>query len=113
MSNPFEAAIEGFNQQHLDPENARRVLEWYQHLPGLIEAGADRLRRDAAALSDEFDTNPTAVEYANDVAATLGRVGQHAEEAMAVFMRIENERLRSALEPRPHEAKWDVAANRE
>lgn len=113
MPNPYGDAIDALNAGQLNPENARRVVDYVMGLPELIEAAANRLKRDGQAYCEDFPSSPEAGEVAITLGQQMARMHGPVAEFREVFHRVHDTDLRRLEEPRKHEEKWDYAKNQD
>lgn len=113
--NPFQAVIEACEQaaQAYTPENAMRVIEWYDGMPELIEAFAGMLSSQGAQTVDEFYLYPAAGEFAQKLGDNFRRYSEPCEEARNAFESVHKDDLQRIRDPQRNQERWDIAANRE
>jgi hypothetical protein len=113
--NPFAAVIEACAQaaQAYSPDNALRVIDWYEGMPGLVDAISAMLTTQGARNTEEFFLYPAAGEFAARLGAQFQAYKGPCEDARATFERAHIEDLEKLRNPKAHQEKWDLSANRE
>jgi hypothetical protein len=98
---PFGASIEGCGQdaQRYSPDNALRVIEWYEGMSSLIDAVSRMLTQQGEKTTEEFYLYPGAAQFARE----LGRA----------FLRAHEKDLQRVLQPQRNQYKWDITQNQE
>lgn len=107
--NPFAAVIEacGTAAQGYSPDNAQRVVDWYEAMPELIGAIAGMLKAQGAKTTEEFYLHPAAGEFAAALGDQFLRYQDACDNARHAFERAHEADLARIRDPRPHEAKWN------
>lgn len=111
MANPYMPAIDGL-AGHISTENALSVLDYVKGLPALIEAAAERLKRDGEQYVTDFPSDPRAGEVAVLLASQMRKMHDPVEKFSTVFEKVHNKELERIRNPRHQEEKWDVSKNR-
>lgn len=113
--NPFAAVVEACGQvaQAYTPENALRVVDWYEGMPELIEAIAGMLRAQGRKNTEEFFLYPAAGEFASTLGDKFLHYAGPCQDARAAFQAAHAEDLERIRNPKPHQAKWDLSLNAE
>lgn len=113
--NPFAAVIEACGQatQGYSPDNALRVIDWYEGMPELIEAVAGMLRAQGAKTTEEFYLYPAAAEFAGRLGEQFLAYRDPCASARDAFEKAHAEDLERIRDPKQHQEKWDISANRE
>ena len=115
MPNPFDGLIEAADTagQGYTPENARRVQDFYRHLPEAVDAISRMLSAMGQKTTDDFYIDPSAGQYAQELGSQFARFHGPVEQASEAFQRAHRDDLRRIDEPQPHQDKWDITQNRE
>lgn len=113
--NPFAAVIEacGTSAQGYSPDNALRVMEWYEAMPDLIDAIAGMLQRQGAQTVEEFYLYPAAGEFAHALGNQFLRYKDPCDAARHAFEVAHAEDIERVKNPQRHQEKWDITLNRE
>lgn len=113
--NPFAAVIEACGQaaQSYSPDNALRVIDWYEGMPALVDAISGMLTTQGARNTEEFFLYPAAGEFAARLGSHFHAYKGPCEDARAAFERAHLEDLEKLRNPKSHQEKWDLSANRE
>ena len=113
--NPFAAVIEACGQaaQSYEPGNALRVIDWYEGMPALIEAVAGMLRQQGGKTTEQFYLYPAAAEFAGRLGEQFLAYRDPCGSARDAFERAHAEDLERIRNPKQHQEKWDISANRE
>lgn len=113
--NPFAAVIEACGQaaHGYSPDNALRVIDWYEGMPELIDAVAGMLRAQGGKNTEEFFLYPAAGEFAQRLGDQFLSYKGPCEDARGAFERSHAEDLERIRNPKHRQDRWDIAANRE
>lgn len=115
MPNPFAAVIESCGQaaSSYSPDNALRVMDWYQAMPELIEAVSRMLDMQGAKTVEEFYLLPAAGEFAQRLGRQFAMYKGPCEEARSAFERVHAEDIDKVKNPQRNQERWDISANRD
>ncbi len=115
MPNPFQPLIEAADiaGQGYTPENARRVQDWYRHLPDAVDAISRMLTAHGQKMTDEFYLDPAAGQYVAELGQQFSRFHEPVRHAADSFTRVHAEDLRRIDNPQPNQERWDIGRNRE
>ncbi len=115
MPHPFTGVVDACQQSGATwaPDNALRVLEWYDGMPEMLDAMVGMLRAQGARTAEEFPINRGAGEFAARLGDQLAKYRGVLEEARAIFHAAHAEDIDRILNPGPHSHKFDVSMNRE
>lgn len=113
--NPFAAVIEacGTAAQGYSPENAVRAIAWYEGMPELIDAISGMLRAQGGKNTEEFFMYPAAGEFARALGDQFQAYKGPCENARQAFEMAHVEDLERIRNPKAHQEKWDIAANKD
>lgn len=111
--NPFAPVIEALAACKLNPENARRVQQWYEGMPEFVAAVQSMFDGHADELENEFYMDPAPAQYAKGLGAVFGRFREPAANAGALFAAAHHDDLERINNPQRHQEKWDISANQE
>lgn len=113
--NPHNPVIEAsaLASRQYSPDNALRVMEWYDGLADLVAAVASMLDAQGAKNTEEFFMYPAAGEFARGLGAQFRRYGDVCDAARAAFHAAHADDIERIRNPQRGQERWDVAANRE
>lgn len=113
--NPFAAVIEACGQSAhgYSPDNALRVIEWYEGMPELIEAIAGMLRHQGAKTLEEFFLYPQAGEFAQKLGALFLHYKDPCEQAHHAFATAHAKDIARVKDPQRNQYKWDISLNKD
>jgi hypothetical protein len=112
---PFGASLEGCGQdaQRYSPDNALRVIEWYEGMSSLIDAVSRMLTQQGEKTTEEFYLYPGAAQFARELGRAFLRYKDPCDAAKAAFVRAHEKDLQRVLQPQRNQYKWDITQNQE
>lgn len=115
VPNPFAGVIEACHTaaQGYSPDNALRVIEWYEAMPELIDAIAAMLKAQGGKTVEEFFLYPAAGEFAQSLGDQFNFYREPCEAARLAFERAHADDLKRIRDPQRNQEKWDISASRD
>lgn len=113
--NPFAAVIDAMAacKSQFDPHNALAVERWFAGLTDFVDGVVDMMTGHGSKLTEDFYLDPAAGQYATGLSGVFARFQEPVAAAAATFARVHADDLEKIHNPKQHQHKWDISANRD